>query len=210
MIGDETSLKDVLIHIGCIEPSLRKYLRTLLSELPSTEIKGRKDSVAFLRSLLKKEDEHTLKSVLTILKCEHFNDSFESLTASKHDHKQIQQTIGKNTMHFIVVNEDVAYLRNNIEQITSGSQPSEDFTMEYYNRVQPFVGKTCFGYLDELDAECMEACDFQHKCAEKREEILLEIASKCEEDEYSRDFDARMAQTVQEIDDLKSNDLGSF
>lgn len=117
---------------------------------------------------------------------------------------------GDRIMHFIVVNEDVAYIRKDISQMSAGSEPTEEFTQEYYNRVQPFVNRICFGYLDETDPECIENCDFQHKCAEKRNEILLSIAKNREEEEYNMDFDARMAQTAQEIDDMKSNDLGSF
>lgn len=45
-----------------------------------------------------------------------------------------------------------------------------------FDRLFDFVQKTCFGWIDEADDQCMKKCHLQGPCAAKRNELLQSLA----------------------------------
>jgi len=84
-------------------------------------------------------------------------------------------------VEYIFIGEDEPSLRTGLTQVFGETENFE--RPDDYDRLFGFVEKTCFGFLDESNDECMKKCRMQGPCAEKRNEILSDFSKTAEEED---------------------------
>lgn len=113
----------------------------------------------------------------------------------------------ESTMEILVIGEDVAYVREDVEQIVSRS---EDLDPETFDFEIDYVKNRCFGYADETNEECSKYCNIISACAEKRNEMLRQVGDRLDKRDADRRKLADMSANIKKIDEIRNRTLDDW